>query len=50
MKWSDPFASRVLTPHPGEMSRLTGLPTGEIQASRIAIARKVATELKPASF
>jgi hydroxyethylthiazole kinase-like uncharacterized protein yjeF len=40
----DPFAMRVLTPHPGEMSRLTGLPTGEIQASRVAIARKVAAE------
>lgn len=40
----DPFAIRVLTPHPGEMSRLTGLPTGEIQASRIAIARKVAAD------
>lgn len=40
----DPFAIRVLTPHPGEMSRLTGLPTGEIQASRVAIARKVAAD------
>jgi len=40
----DPFASRVLTPHPGEMSRLTGLPTGEIQASRVAIARKAAAD------
>jgi NAD(P)H-hydrate epimerase len=40
----DPFAIRVLTPHPGEMSRLTGMPTGEIQASRVAIATKVAAD------
>jgi ADP-dependent NAD(P)H-hydrate dehydratase / NAD(P)H-hydrate epimerase len=40
----DPFTIRVLTPHPGEMSRLTGLPIGEIQASRVAIARKFAAD------
>jgi len=33
----------VLTPHPGEMSRLTGLPTTEIQANRLQIARDFAT-------
>ena len=33
----DPFTMRVLTPHPGEMSRLTGLPTGEIQANRVQL-------------
>jgi ADP-dependent NAD(P)H-hydrate dehydratase / NAD(P)H-hydrate epimerase len=38
------FAVRVLTPHPGEMSRLTGLPTGEIQANREAVASKTANE------
>jgi hydroxyethylthiazole kinase-like uncharacterized protein yjeF len=32
----------VLTPHPGEMSVLTGLPTSEIQSSRIEIAEKFA--------
>ncbi|MCU1255746.1 MAG: hypothetical protein JWM83_2045, partial [Candidatus Angelobacter sp.] len=40
----DPFTIRVLTPHPGEMSRLTGLPTGEIQSNRIAIAKKFAAD------
>ncbi|HMC32271.1 MAG TPA: NAD(P)H-hydrate dehydratase [Candidatus Angelobacter sp.] len=39
-----PFAVRVLTPHPGEMSRLTGVPTGEIQANRIFLSRKLAKE------
>jgi NAD(P)H-hydrate epimerase len=32
----------VLTPHPGEMSRLTGKTTAEIQADRVAHARKLA--------
>jgi NAD(P)H-hydrate epimerase len=40
----DPFSMRVVTPHPGEMSRLTGLPTGEIQRNRIAIAKKLAAD------
>lgn len=34
----------VLTPHPGEMSRLTGLPTAEIQAQRVALAEQYAKE------
>jgi NAD(P)H-hydrate epimerase len=33
----------VLTPHPGEMSRLTGKPTATIQADRLACARELAT-------
>jgi ADP-dependent NAD(P)H-hydrate dehydratase / NAD(P)H-hydrate epimerase len=33
---------RVLTPHPGEMSRLTGLTVPEVQADRIAAARSLA--------
>ena len=32
----------VLTPHPGEMSTLTGLPVGRIQADRIGTARECA--------
>ncbi|HEX3093024.1 MAG TPA: NAD(P)H-hydrate dehydratase [Candidatus Angelobacter sp.] len=38
-----PFV-RVLTPHPGEMSRLTGVPTGQIQSQRVFMARKLAKE------
>jgi Predicted sugar kinase len=33
---------RVLTPHPGEMSRLTGQPVDVIQADRVGSARKLA--------
>lgn len=33
---------RVLTPHPGEMARLTGLTIAEIQADRLAVARAYA--------
>jgi ADP-dependent NAD(P)H-hydrate dehydratase / NAD(P)H-hydrate epimerase len=35
---------RVLTPHPGEMARLTGKSTAEIQADRIGAARDYATQ------
>jgi NAD(P)H-hydrate epimerase len=34
----------VLTPHPGEMSRLTGLTTAAIQGDRINVARSFAQE------
>ncbi len=33
----------ILTPHPGEMARLTGLSTKEIQADRVGAAREFAT-------
>ena len=32
----------VLTPHPGEMARLSGLSVAEIQADRVAVARDFA--------
>ncbi len=34
----------VITPHPGEMSRLTGLSIPEIQASRLDVARNFASK------
>jgi NAD(P)H-hydrate epimerase len=34
----------VITPHPGEMSRLTGLSIPEIQANRLEVARSFARE------
>jgi hydroxyethylthiazole kinase-like uncharacterized protein yjeF len=36
----------ILTPHPGEMSRLTGLEISDIQADRIGIARERAADWK----
>ncbi|HBY63140.1 MAG TPA: bifunctional ADP-dependent NAD(P)H-hydrate dehydratase/NAD(P)H-hydrate epimerase [Solibacterales bacterium] len=35
---------RVLTPHPGEMARLTGTTTAEVQANRLEMARRFAME------
>lgn len=34
----------VITPHPGEMSRLTGMTIAEIQANRLDVARKFSSE------
>jgi len=36
--------SAVLTPHPGEMATLTGQPTTEVQAGRLAVAGSSAAE------
>jgi NAD(P)H-hydrate epimerase len=36
--------SLVLTPHPGEMARLTGLSTAEIQNDRLTVARNFARD------
>ena len=38
--WSRLKTPAVLTPHPGEMSRLTGTPTSEVQSCRIKVARE----------
>src|ERR1019366_2951780 len=38
-----PLRVRVMTPHPGEMARLTGKPTAEVQKDRIGTARAFAT-------
>lgn len=36
------FASRILTPHPGEAAQLLGVSTNEVQADRIWAARRLA--------
>jgi NAD(P)H-hydrate epimerase len=36
--------TRVLTPHPGEMARLTGKATAEVQKDRVGVARGFAME------
>jgi NAD(P)H-hydrate epimerase len=40
----DVAALRVLTPHPGEAARLTGMPIKELQADRLGVAKKMAKE------
>jgi NAD(P)H-hydrate epimerase len=43
-EWSgNPGSVRVLTPHPGEMSRLTDISITDIQSDRIKAARSLAT-------
>ena len=37
-------APLVLTPHPGEMARLLGIPTAEVQSDRLGAARRLATD------
>lgn len=37
---TDPPAPRILTPHPGEMARLTGLTSKDIQADRLSAIRE----------
>jgi len=42
--WSGAGRLRVLTPHPGEMSRQTGKKITEIEEDRVAVAREFARE------
>jgi hydroxyethylthiazole kinase-like uncharacterized protein yjeF len=43
-EWPLATALRVLTPHPGEMSRLTGLTLKDLQSRRVAVAREFAAK------
>jgi NAD(P)H-hydrate epimerase len=40
--WQRLPGDAILTPHPGEMSRLTGLSVAEIQSKRLSVARDLA--------
>ena len=40
--WEHLRGPSILTPHPGEMSRLTGLTVREIEADRLGVARQMA--------
>jgi hydroxyethylthiazole kinase-like uncharacterized protein yjeF len=42
--WQQLTGDAILTPHPGEMSRLCGLTIEEIQSDRTGVARKFAAE------
>jgi hydroxyethylthiazole kinase-like uncharacterized protein yjeF len=42
--WQNLTDDSILTPHPGEMSRLTGLTVNKIQSDRAGTARKMASE------
>lgn len=42
--WQLLTGDTILTPHPGEMARLSGASVAEIQSDRVGIARKLAAE------
>ena len=42
--WQQLTDDAILTPHPGEMARLTGASVNEVQSDRLGIARKAAAE------
>jgi NAD(P)H-hydrate epimerase len=43
--FSNPSAPLVITPHPGEMARLLGRSTVEVEAARLTTARETAVDL-----
>jgi NAD(P)H-hydrate epimerase len=43
-QWPRRSGILVLTPHPGEMARLVGLTSQEVQADRIGVARRLSSE------
>ena len=42
--WQQLAGDVILTPHPGEMARLTGVSVEEVQSDRVGLARKMAME------
>ncbi|MFB0559566.1 MAG: NAD(P)H-hydrate dehydratase [Dehalococcoidales bacterium] len=42
--WQQLTDNAILTPHPGEMARLVGVPVDEVQSDRAGIAKRVAQE------
>lgn len=42
--WAQLHGQTVVTPHPGEMSRLTGLSTAEVNAHRMSLAERYAAQ------
>ena len=42
--WAGLYGEAVVTPHPGEMSRLTGLSTAEVNAHRMVLAEQYAAQ------
>ncbi len=42
--WEHADSVALLTPHPGEMARLTGLDVGAVEADRLGVARSAARE------
>ena len=42
--WKQMTTNAILTPHPGEMARLTGVAVDEVQLDRVSIATKAAAE------
>jgi NAD(P)H-hydrate epimerase len=43
-RWQTGPSFCVLTPHPGEMSRLTGMPVAEVQKDRLGVTRAYAAQ------